>query len=264
MADRPILYHIPACPFSQRLEILLALKGRQDAVEMRVVDITKPRDPDLLKKTRGTTALPVLEMPDGRVLKESLVLLEFFDLWLGGPSIRRADPFERAAEALLVTLEGPFTGAGYLMVMNQDRAKRQEHLDKLLEVYTKIEGHLEDAGGPGPFLFEEFGYAECVFTPMFMRFWFLDYYEDFTFPESGFARVAAWREACLAHPAAQQVSREEIVKLYYDYAQGSGNGALPEGRTVSSFSFEPDWRDRPWPPTAKYGTSASDAELGLV
>jgi len=55
---RPIVHHIPVCPFSQRLEILLALKGASGAVEFRTVDITVPRDPELLEKTRGTTALP--------------------------------------------------------------------------------------------------------------------------------------------------------------------------------------------------------------
>jgi len=40
---------------------------------------------------------------------------------------------------------------------------------------------------------------------MFMRFWFLEYYEDFDLPDSPeYARVKRWRDACLAHPAAQQ------------------------------------------------------------
>jgi glutathione S-transferase len=98
-----------------------------------------------------------------------------------------------------------------------------------------------------------------------MRFWFLDYYEGFELPdEPGFDRVRRWRDACLAHPAAQQVSREEIVKLYYDYALGYGNGAVPEGRALSSFVFEPHWRDRPWPPRDKYSEWPEDAELGLT
>ena len=67
----------------------------------------------------------------------------------------------------------------------------------------------------------------------------------------------------VAHPAAQQVTQEEVIKLYYDYSKGAGNGALLPGRNKSSFSFEPDWRGRPWPPRNKYEHSASDAELGL-
>ena len=119
---KPTIYHIPVCPFSQRLEILLALKNCSELVSFSVVDITQPRDPALLALTRGTI---------------------------------------------------------------------------------------------------------------------------------------------LAHPAARQVCREEIVKLYYDYALGAGNGALPAGRQRSSFSLTPHWRERPWPPSDKYTTCASDAELGL-
>ena len=262
MSQRPIVHHIPVCPFSQRLEILLALKGAADAVEFRVVDITKPRDPELLRKTRGTTALPVLEMPDGRVLKESLVILHYLDEVVGAP-VRRADPFEHAVERMMIAKEGALVGAGYTLVMNQSREARQGLLDRVLRSYADLDDVLRQWNPEGVFLFEEFGLAEAVFTPIFMRFWFLDYFEGFELPAE-LTRVARWRKACLAHPAAQQVSREEIVKLYYDYALGAGNGALLAGRERSSFVFEPHWRERPWPPADKYGQKATDAELGLV
>ncbi|MZR11965.1 glutathione S-transferase family protein [Maritimibacter sp. DP07] len=265
MPDKHIVYHIPVCPFSQRLEIMLALRGQEDAVEFRVVDITKPRDPALLEKTRGTTALPVLETPDGRIIKESLVILRFLDEVLEGSALRRADPYEHAVESMLIAREGPFTAAGYLYVLNQDPDRREEHQEKILGIYRDIDGFLREHNPDGTFLFDDFGLAEAVFTPMFKRFWFLDYYEGFTLPDTpDYARVRKWREACMAHPATGQVSEEEIVKLYYDYAKGAGNGALVEGRRVSSFAFEPDWRDRPWPPRDKYGESASDEALGLV
>lgn len=260
-----IVYHIPVCPFSQRLEILLALRGATDAVEFRVVDITRPRDPALLAKTRGTTALPVLETPDGAIIKESLVILRYLDEMLDGPSLRRRDPGEHAVESMLIAREGAFTAAGYLFVLNQDRDKRAEHLDKMLSLYRDLNDFLSHHAPDGPFLFDEFGLAEAVFTPLFKRFWFLDYYEDFALPEGpDYDRVRAWREACMAHRATDQVSKEEIVKLYYDYALGAGNGAVPEGRRVSSFNFEPHWSSRPWPPKDKYAGSASDEELGLI
>ncbi|WP_380052949.1 glutathione S-transferase family protein [Falsihalocynthiibacter sp. SS001] len=265
MTKKHIVYHIPVCPFSQRLEIMLALRGKQDAVEFRVVDITKPRDPELLAKTRGTTALPVLETSDGRILKESLVILRYLDEAVDGPMLRRSDPVEHAIESMLIAREGPFTMAGYLFVMNQDRARREERLDKLLALYRDINDFLVDQNPQGPYLFEDFGLAEAVFTPMFKRFWFLDYYEDFELPSGNdYDRVRAWREACMAHPATTQVTEEEIVKLYYDYALGAGNGALPEGRSVSSFVFEPHWQSRPMPPKDKYAGTATDSELGLI
>lgn len=262
---RPTLYHIPVCPFSQRIEILLELKGLRQAVDFHVVDITKPRAPWLLQKTRGTTALPVLETEDGRILKESLVLMRYFDERYPQSQIARQDPFERAVERLFITREGPFGTAGYAMVMNRDRSKTEDRRTALLDHYRWLDDMLCQHNPDGTFLFDRFGLAELVYTPLMMRFWFLDHFEDFTLPDDpAFARVARWKAACLSHPAAQQVTPEQIVKLYYDYAVGAGNGALPPGRRISSFSFDPPWQTRPMPPRDKYDRIASDAELGLA
>ncbi len=265
MTAKTVIYHIPVCPFSQRVEILLDLKGMRDAVRFEVVDITKPREPWLLAKTRGTTALPVYEDEQGRILKESLILMAYFDERYPQVQVARADPYERAVERLFASREGAFGNAGYGMVMNRDRAKTEERRKALLDHYAWLDDMLRFYNPDGTYLFDRFGWAEAVYTPLMMRFWFLDHYEGFALPDTPeFARVAKWRAACLAHPAAQQVSYDEIVKLYYDYAVGAGNGALPEGRTKSSFSFTPHWRDRPMPPVNKYDHIASDAELGLV
>lgn len=260
----PIVYHIPVCPFCQRLEILLELKGRRDAVEFRVIDVTVPRPQWLLQKTRGATALPVLETEEGGILRESLVILQYLEDRFPGPAVAQRDPYRRAVEGMLAAHEREFCNQGYATVLNQDAAKRDALREAMLGQYAKLNDFLVQHAPGGPFLHGSFGWAETVFTPLFMRFWFLEYYEGFELPaEAGFARVRAWRDACLAHPAAQQVTREQIVKLYYDYAQGAGNGALLPGRSRSSFVFEPHWRTRPWPPQEKYGRRASDAELGL-
>jgi glutathione S-transferase len=265
LPDPYIVYHIPVCPFSQRLEILLALRGLENAVEFRVVDITKPRDPALVAKTRGTTALPVLETPDGTIIKESLVILRYLDEALSGSRLRRSDPLEHAIESMLIAKEGPFIMSGYLFVMNQDADSRQQHLEELLALYRDIDDYLTEHNPQGTFLFEDFGLAEVVFTPIFKRFWFLDYYENFELPKTeGYERVRGWMEACMTHQATGQVAREEIVKLYYDYALGAGNGALVSGRKVSSFTFTPEWQSRPMPPRTKYDGTATDRELGLI
>lgn len=265
MQQKNIVYHIPVCPFCQRLEILLALRGQQESVEFKVVDITKPRDLELLRKTRGSTALPVLETPDGVLIKESLVILRYLDETVPGTRLRRSDPYEHAIESMLIAKEGAFTMAGYLYVMNQDADRREEHRQRLLGLYRDIDDFLMEYSADRVFLFAEFGLAETVFTPLFKRFWFLEYFEGFELPdERAYQRVRQWSDACMNHAATRQVSKEEIVKLYYDYALGAGNGTLIEGRTVSSFSFSPPWQDRPWPPRDTYSGTASDAALGLI
>lgn len=258
------MYHIPVCPFSQRLEILLSMKDLRDRVDFHVVDITRPRPDWLLAKSRGSTALPILETEQGQIIKESMVILQYLEQRFPQPAVAQADPYRRAVEAMLCAMEGDFVAAGYKFVMNQDGGQRQSLHDAMLKRYAGLDAFLVQHNPEGVYLFEDFGWAEVVYTPFFMRFWFLEYYEDFDLPQTPeFARVRRWREACLAHPAAQQVSREEIVKLYYDYAKGAGNGALLPGRSRSSFVFAPHWSTRPMPPKDKYGYAATDAELGL-
>lgn len=261
----PTVYHIPVCPFSQRLEILLALKGLEDRVNFYVVDITRPRPDWLLEKTRGTTALPVLETESGGIIKESMVILRYLEDLFPEPPVFQRDPYRHAVEGMMTAMEGDFGAWGYRYVMNGDPDRRDEFRRGMLDRYARLNDFLLQHNPEGTFLFEDFGLAETVFTPFFMRFWFLEYYEEFDLPdEDGYERVRRWRDACLAHPAAQQVSKERVVKLYYDYAKGAGNGALLPGRARSSFVFEPAWKDRPWPPRDKYGHSATDEELGVA
>lgn len=261
----PTIYHIPVCPFSQRVEILLSLKGLAGAVDFHVMDVTKPRPEWFLEMTGGTTAMPVMDLGGGRMLKESLVILQYVEEAFGKPPILRADAYERAVERMMIARENDFTMAGYTMVMNRDWDRTAGLRDRLLGLYEWLDEFLRRHNPDGTWLFDGFGMTEAIYTPLFVRFLFLDYYEGFDLPKDGrFARVAKWRDACLAHPAAQQVSEREIVTVYYDYAVGLGNGALPEGRSVSSFTFEPAWNTRPWPPKDKYDRIASDAELGLV
>lgn len=263
--NKPVIYHIPVCPFSQRLEILLELKGCRENVEFRVVDMSRPRPDWLLELTRGTTAMPVLVTPGKQVIKESLVIMRYLDELFPDKTVAQTDPYLHAVEGMMEKLEGDFVFKGYSMVLNQDKAKRDEFETMMLQEYAKLNDFLLEHAPDQTFLFDKFGWAEAVFTPMFMRFWFLDYYEDFQLPGTeSYTRVSKWRDACLSHPAAQQVSKEEIVKLYYDYAKGVGDAGLLPGRTVSSFAFEPHWKTRPMPPKDKFGYSATDEELGLI
>ena len=192
------------------------------------------------------------------------MILQYLEDLYPERTVAQRDPYRRAVENMLTRMESEFCAQGYRYVMNQNRERRDEFRQSMLEQYAKLNDFLMEHAPSGPFLWEEFGWAETVFTPFFMRFWFLEYYEDFQLPnQRQYARVRTWRDACLSHPAAQQVTQEQIVKLYYDYAKGAGNGALLPGRKRSSFTFEPDWRDRPWPPKNKYEHSATDEELGL-
>ena len=261
--ERLTMYHIPGCPFSERVEILLELKGLHGLMADVEIDISKPRPDWLLNKTRGTTSLPALTLENGETLKESMVIMRYFEDRFPERPVAQKDPFRHAVEAMLCATDGAYSGAGYRMILNRDPARREEMKAEVDAQYARLDDFLGYYSPEGTFLFEEFGWAEVAFTPMFKRLWFLDYYEAYQIP-APLKRVQRWRDACLAHPAAQHRSHEELIKLYYDYSQGGGNGRIPEGRRVSSFTLDAPWQGRPWPPLDKWGHAASDEELGLM
>jgi glutathione S-transferase len=191
------------------------------------------------------------------------VILRFLDDKYPQPRIRRDDPLQHAVESMFAALDSPYAKAGYGVLMNQDPDRRAELVAAFDAEYAKMDAFLQRYGGDGPFLFEEFGWAEVVLTPLLKRLETLGYYEDYRIPEE-LERVRRWHAACLAHPAAQTRSVEEVLKLYYDYSRGVGGGRLVPGRGKSSFTMDPHWSTRPLPPRDKWVLGATDAELGLA
>lgn len=258
------MYHIPGCPFSERIELLLDLKGLGGVMADHEIDISQPRPDWLLAKTLGTTSLPALELENGATLKESMVIMRYIEDRFPDPPVARRDPYGHAVEAMLCAADGLFTGAGYRMILNRDFARREELRAEVDAQYARLDDFLRHYAPDGDFLFESFGWAEVAFTPMFKRLRFLDYYEDYRIPQH-LVRVLRWREACLSHPEAERRhAHRELMTLYYDYSQGCGNGRIPEGRAISSFTLAPPWQDRPMPPRDKWGPPATDAQLGLI
>ena len=103
MTEKMIIYHIPGCPFSERVEILAVLKGLDDVFGDMEIDISKPRPDWLLKKTRGTTSLPAMTLDNGETLKESMVIMQYledrFPRRGGGPPEPPRPPLARVAGA---------------------------------------------------------------------------------------------------------------------------------------------------------------------
>jgi len=150
--SKPTVHHIPVCPFSQRLEILLALKARRSEVSFQVVDITEPRSESLMQKTRGTTALPILETADGRILKESLVILRYLEALFPERPVAQRDPYRHAVEGMLVAMEGSFCTQGYVFVMNQKLEQRDSLREGMLKQYSRLNDFLVEHApqGTGP------------------------------------------------------------------------------------------------------------------
>jgi hypothetical protein len=137
--------------------------------------------------------LPALELENGETLKESMVIMRYFDDRFPDIRIARADPYEHAVEQMLCATDGAFTGAGYRMILNRDPAQRDALKAEVDAQYARLDAFLRDYAPDGDFLFDRFGWAEVAFAPMFKRLWFLEYYEDYAVPAASHPRLALAR-----------------------------------------------------------------------
>ncbi|MCP5395906.1 MAG: glutathione S-transferase [Sphingomonadaceae bacterium] len=98
LAD-PLLYSFRRCPYAMRARLALRISGT--TVEHREV-VLRDKPPEMLEVSpKGT--VPVLVLPDGMVLEESLDIMRW--------ALARNDPedwLERQDEALLAANDGPF------------------------------------------------------------------------------------------------------------------------------------------------------------
>lgn len=90
-----LLYHDPRAPNPRRVRIFLAEKGvAYDTIEVSLAAAAH-LTPEFRKKN-PIQLLPVLELEDGRVLRESMAISRFLEELHPEPNLLGQDPWERA------------------------------------------------------------------------------------------------------------------------------------------------------------------------
>ena len=90
-----LLYHDPRAPNPRRVRIFLAEKGvPYDTIEVSIA-ASAHQTPEFRRKN-PLALLPVLELADGRVLRESMAICRYLEELYPEPNLFGADPWERA------------------------------------------------------------------------------------------------------------------------------------------------------------------------
>jgi glutathione S-transferase len=90
-----LLYHDPRAPNPRRVRIFLAEKGvAYDTIEVSIA-AAEHQKPEFRKKN-PLALLPVLELADGRVLRESMAICRYIEELYPEPNLFGADSWERA------------------------------------------------------------------------------------------------------------------------------------------------------------------------
>lgn len=90
-----LLYHDPRAPNPRRVRIFLAEKNvAYDTIEV-LISAAAHQTPEF-KRKNPLALLPVLELPDGRVLRESMAICRYLEELYPEPNLFGADAWERA------------------------------------------------------------------------------------------------------------------------------------------------------------------------
>lgn len=90
-----LLYHDPRAPNPRRVRVFLAEKGvAYDTIEVLIASAAH-QTPEFRKKN-PLALLPVLELADGRVLRESMAICRYVEEMHPEPNLMGADAWERA------------------------------------------------------------------------------------------------------------------------------------------------------------------------
>jgi glutathione S-transferase len=90
-----LLYHAPRAPNPRRVRIFLAEKGvAYDTIEVSIA-ASEHQTPEFRKKN-PLALLPVLELADGKILRESMAICRYIEELNPEPNLLGADAWERA------------------------------------------------------------------------------------------------------------------------------------------------------------------------
>ncbi len=90
-----LLYHDPRAPNPRRVRVFLAEKGvAYDTIEVLIAD--KAHQTPEFRKKNPIALLPVLELADGRVLRESMAICRYIEETHPEPNLMGTDAWDRA------------------------------------------------------------------------------------------------------------------------------------------------------------------------
>jgi glutathione S-transferase len=90
-----LLYHDPRAPNPRRVRVFLAEKGvAYDTIEVSIA--ASAHQTVEFRQKNPIALLPVLEMPDGKVLRESMAICRYIEELHPEPNLFGTDPWERA------------------------------------------------------------------------------------------------------------------------------------------------------------------------
>jgi glutathione S-transferase len=193
MATLPYrVLHRPRCPFCRRLRAYLA----ERSLEVELVDYQPETHHDELERLNPKAQVPVMQLPSGLALYESLIIMEFFEEEHPGSSLVPDESEARARMRLAYDLADSLIGQHLPRFVRApaDAPEKVSHRGALVRHAALAESWLSN---DGPFAEgERFTLTDLSLPPLLLRA-----------AEAGLAwdvhsdRIRAWCRAALKRPS---------------------------------------------------------------
>jgi glutathione S-transferase len=211
MATRYMLCSFKTCPWVQRAAIVLRAKGVPYDIEY----IDRDKRPDWFLKVSPHSKVPVLVIDGKDALFESNAIAEYLDETVP-PRLHPADPLVRARNRSWTDYVPDFAEAISTTAYSDSEEAFAKAAAGIAKPFGKLEEELSKRGHDGPYYNgTKFSLVDAAYAPFLQRYTFLDRVKPVGIIEK-FPRLAAWRDALLAHPAVKASTVANIEAVWQE------------------------------------------------
>ena len=216
------LIQAEVCPYAQRTHMCLLEKG----LEFEVIEVDLSNKPDWFEKVSPYSKVPVLRVGTLR-LYESSIINEYIDEVYPAPALMPSDPGGRAMARTWIDFDNvKFVPAFYRVLLEQDKASRQQLADQLIDHMIFMENLGFAESWQGPYWFgEKTSLVDLALYPHFERLCVLEAYRGISLPQSCY-RLREWLAAMKERSSAKATAHGDDyhVNAYSHYADGTASG----------------------------------------
>lgn len=211
MAARYTLCSFKTCPWVQRAAIVLQAKR----VPYDITYIDRDKRPDWFLAVSPHSKVPVLLIDGKEALFESNAIAEYLDETLS-PRLHPEDPIARARNRAWTDYVPTFASAISETAYSDTEEEFIARAAKIAAPFDKLEDALAKRGNDGPYFNgPAFSLVDAAYAPFLQRYTFTDRLRRLGIIEK-FPRLAAWRDALLAHDAVKASTVANIEAAWQD------------------------------------------------
>jgi glutathione S-transferase len=196
MASKYLLCSFKTCPWVQRAAIVLRAKK----IDYDISYIDRDKRPDWFLAMSPHSKVPVVQIDGKESLFESNAIAEYLDETTA-PRLHPEDALARARNRAWTDFVPDFAEAISETAYADSEADFVKRAEKIAGVFAKLDGALAKRGNDGPYFNgPKFSLVDAAYAPFLQRYTYMDRLKPIGAIEK-FPRLAAWRDALIAHPA---------------------------------------------------------------